>query len=130
MVKTRGAKEGREVRKEQNRQGGGGAGKAKGENKKEERGRDGTERERDYYKKLREQDPCSEMTGFTRMLNSVNRKPDGLMDEMPTVVVDQLKSGSSCHDSQENDCDMGFPVMNRPHGVTQLLEASHGRVWA
>ena len=22
---------------------------------------------------------------------------------------------------QENTCDMGFPVMNRPHGVTQLL---------
>lgn len=74
-----------------------------------------------HFKKLQAANPCSEMTGFTRMLNSDGSKPDALMDEMPTVVVGQLDRGSGCHDSDQNTCDMGFPVMNRPHGVTQLL---------
>jgi len=74
-----------------------------------------------HFKKLQAANPCTEMTGFTRMLNSVGAKPDGLMDEIPTVLVNALDQGSGCHDGTENTCDMGFPVMNRPHGVTQLL---------
>ena len=74
-----------------------------------------------HFKKLQRSNPCSEMTGFTRMLNSDGAKRDGLMDEMPTVLVHALDHGSGCRDSGENTCDMGFPVMNRPHGVTQLL---------
>ena len=38
-----------------------------------------------HFKKLQAANPCTEMTGFTRMLNSVGAKPDGLMDEIPTV---------------------------------------------
>ena len=74
-----------------------------------------------HFKKLQRSNPCTEMTGFTRMLNSDGAKRDGLMDEMPTVLVHALDHGSGCRDTGENTCDMGFPVMNRPHGVTQLL---------
>ena len=75
-----------------------------------------------HFKKLQAANPCTEMTGFTRMLNSVGAKPDGLMDEIPTVLVNALEQGSGCRAGTENTCDMGFPVMNRPHGVTQFLE--------
>jgi len=75
-----------------------------------------------FQKQLKRQGPCAEMTGFTRMLNSVGAKPDGLMDEIPTVLVNALEPGSACATSGEDTCDLGFPVMNRPHGVTQLLE--------
>ena len=74
-----------------------------------------------HFKKLQKANPCTEMTGFTRMLNSDGARRDGLMDEMPTTLVHALDRGSGCHDSDQNTCDMGFPVMNRPHGVTQLL---------
>ena len=72
-----------------------------------------------HFKKLQAANPCTEMTGFTRMLNSVGAKPDGLMDEIPTVLVNALDQGSGCRAGTENTCDMGFPVMNRPHGVTR-----------
>ena len=33
-----------------------------------------------------------------------------------------LEPGSGCRDDpSSNSCDMGFPVMNRPHAVTQFL---------
>ena len=35
--------------------------------------------------------------------------------------MNALDQGSGCHDGTENTCDMGFPVMNRPHAVTQFL---------
>ena len=60
--------------------------------------------------------PCSDLGGFTRLLNTPNQQPDGLMDEVPTVVVKQLKPGRC------DECDHGFVVMNRPWGVLQLLE--------
>ena len=46
------------------------------------------------------------MTGFTRMLNSVGAKPDGLMDEIPTVLVNALDQGSGCRAGTENTCDL------------------------
>ena len=64
--------------------------------------------------------PCGEMTGFTRLLASANGQPDGLMDEVPTVVVKQLKPGRC------DECDHGFIVMNRPWGVLQLVR---GDAW-
>ena len=73
-----------------------------------------------HYKKQKALDPCGEIGGFTRMLNS--GRSDALMDEMPTIVVDQLDQGNGCKHTKENTCDMGFPVMNRPHGVQQLLQ--------
>jgi len=43
-----------------------------------------------WYKEMRDR-PGSDMGGFTRILHS--GKPDGLMDEMPTMVVDPLPEG-------------------------------------
>ena len=46
-----------------------------------------------HYTKLRAANPCSDIGNFTRLLNTPNQQPDGLMDEVPTVVVKQLKPG-------------------------------------
>lgn len=43
-----------------------------------------------WYKKQKDM-PGSEMGGFTRILHS--GKPDNLMDEIPTVIVDPLPAG-------------------------------------
>lgn len=43
-----------------------------------------------WYKKIKNL-PQSEMGGFTRILHS--GKPDNLMDEIPTMVVDPLPAG-------------------------------------
>ena len=74
-----------------------------------------------HFQKQKKLDQCGEMGGFTRMLNSKSGKGDGLMSEMPTVIVEQLAEGDGCRSSGDNTCDFGFPVMNRPHGVQQLL---------
>lgn len=44
-----------------------------------------------WYKKMKEKEG-SEMGGFTRVLHS--GKPDSLMDEIPTFVVDPLPNGA------------------------------------
>ena len=67
------------------------------------------------YRKLKAESPCSDLGGFTRLLNTPNQQPDGLMDEVPTVVVKQLKPGR---------CDER-PRLRRDEpavGVLQLLE--------
>ena len=74
-----------------------------------------------HFKKLQRQNPCTEMTGFTRLLSSADGRLDALADEIPTVTARMLAGGSGCRSTTENSCDMGFPVMNRPHAVTQLL---------
>ena len=38
-----------------------------------------------HYKKLRAANPCSDIGGFTRLLNTPGAQPAGLMDEIPTV---------------------------------------------
>lgn len=43
-----------------------------------------------WYKKFKHE-PVSEMGGFTRILHS--GKPDNVMDEIPTVIVDPLPEG-------------------------------------
>ena len=67
------------------------------------------------YRRLREENPCSDLGGFTRLLNTPGAKPDGLMEEIPTVLVDQLRGGTC------DECDHHFVVMNRPWGLRQLL---------
>ena len=67
------------------------------------------------YKKLKAEDPCSDLGGFTRLLNTRNSRPDGLMHEIPTIVVGQL-GGGRC-----DECDHGFIVMNRPWGLRQFV---------
>lgn len=74
-----------------------------------------------HYKKQKRLHPCSDIGGFTRLFNNVNHQPDGLMDEIPTVVVDQLSHGHC------DKCDSGFIVMNRPWGVLQFVETAHYR---
>ncbi|OIV99062.1 hypothetical protein TanjilG_32321 [Lupinus angustifolius] len=64
-----------------------------------------------YYWYTRQKNlPGSEMGGFTRILHS--GKPDNLMDEIPTVVVDPLPVGQ----------DQGYVVLNRPWAFIQWLE--------
>eukprot|EP00959_Pyramimonas_sp_CCMP1952_P123304 2577986-Pyramimonas_sp.AAC.2 len=48
------------------------------------------------------------MGGFTRVLHS--GRPDHLMDEIPTVVVDRLQN------------EHGFVVLSRPNAFVQWLE--------
>lgn len=62
-----------------------------------------------WYKKFQDA-PGSEMGGFTRILHS--GKPDGLMEEVPTVVVNPLPEGE----------DKGYVVLNRPWAFVQWLE--------
>eukprot|EP01018_Ginkgo_biloba_P029676 Gb_20756 [translate_table: standard] len=62
-----------------------------------------------WYKKFKDQ-PGSEMGEFTRVLHS--GKPDNLMDEIPTVVVDPLPAG----------LDRGYVVLNRPWAFVQWLK--------
>ncbi|KAK1319942.1 hypothetical protein QJS10_CPB04g00350 [Acorus calamus] len=62
-----------------------------------------------WYKQVRGM-PGSEMGGFTRILHSGSE--DGLMDEIPTVVVDPLPAG----------LDRGYIVLNRPWAFVQWLE--------
>ena len=65
--------------------------------------------------------PCSEIGGFTRLLSSNDGRLDDLAKDIPTVTAKALDQGGACKDTGENTCDMHFPVMNRPHAVTQLL---------
>ncbi|KAL8542126.1 hypothetical protein ACS0TY_003112 [Phlomoides rotata] len=62
-----------------------------------------------WYKKNKEL-AGSEMGTFTRVLHS--GKPDNLMDEIPTFVVDPLPLG----------LDKGYIVLNRPWAFVQWLE--------
>lgn len=62
-----------------------------------------------WYKEMRNR-PGSDMGGFTRILHS--GKPDGLMDEIPTMVVDPLPEGK----------DKGYIVLNRPWAFVQWVQ--------
>ena len=44
-----------------------------------------------------------------------------MMDEMPTLLVNQLGHGRCA------ECDHGFIVMNRPWGVVQMVQTEHFR---
>lgn len=65
-----------------------------------------------WYKQMRGR-PGSDMGGFTRILHS--GKPDGLMDEIPTLVVDPLPEGA----------DRGYIVLNRPWAFVQWLRKAN-----
>ncbi|CAI9106174.1 OLC1v1005255C2 [Oldenlandia corymbosa var. corymbosa] len=62
-----------------------------------------------WYKKMKHL-PGSEMGTFTRILHS--GRPDNLMDEIPTFIVDPLPKG----------LDRGYVVLNRPWAFVQWLE--------
>ncbi|XP_006644046.3 hydroxyproline O-arabinosyltransferase RDN2-like, partial [Oryza brachyantha] len=63
-----------------------------------------------WYRRMQARPGGAEMGGFTRVLHS--GKPDGLMDEIPTFVVDPLPAGK----------DHGYVVLNRPWAFVQWLQ--------
>ncbi|CAM6093762.1 unnamed protein product [Calypogeia fissa] len=62
-----------------------------------------------WYKKFKDH-PDSEMGGFTRLLHS--GKPDDVMNEIPTFIVNPLPPGE----------DRGYVVLNRPWAFVQWLQ--------
>ncbi|KAE8781704.1 hypothetical protein D1007_44976 [Hordeum vulgare] len=63
-----------------------------------------------WYKRMQARPEGADMGAFTRVLHS--GKPDGLMDEIPTFVVDPLPAGK----------DRGYIVLNRPWAFVQWLQ--------
>ncbi|KAL5226773.1 hypothetical protein ABZP36_015038 [Zizania latifolia] len=63
-----------------------------------------------WYKRMQARPEGADMGGFTRVLHS--GKPDSLMDEIPTFVVDPLPDGK----------DQGYVVLNRPWAFVQWLQ--------
>jgi len=61
-----------------------------------------------FKKRKAEQGPDGDMGGFTRVLHS--GRPDHLMEEIPTVVVDRLQN------------EHGFVVLSRPNAFVQWLK--------
>eukprot|EP00854_Cymbomonas_tetramitiformis_P010845 gene10845-12830_t len=83
-----------------------------------------------HYKKQKKLNPCSEMGGFTRLLGMPDGRADGMMDEIPTLLVKQLRHGAPPGGSipgpgEPEDFDYHFIVMNRPWGMLQFLETEH-----
>lgn len=66
-----------------------------------------------HYTKQAAGNPCTEMGGFSRVLSSVNAKPDRLMDLMPTFVAA----------STDYQTHRGFHVINRPWSMVQLVNS-------
>ncbi|GLT81760.1 hypothetical protein SLE2022_001940 [Rubroshorea leprosula] len=64
-----------------------------------------------WYKRVKDM-PGSDMGKFTRILHS--GKPDNLMEEIPTFVVNPLPEG----------LDRGYVVLNRPWAFVQWLESA------
>mmetsp|Transcript_33623 Transcript_33623/g.63237 ORF Transcript_33623/g.63237 Transcript_33623/m.63237 type:complete len:501 (+) Transcript_33623:122-1624(+) len=63
-----------------------------------------------WYQKVKAANPDSDLGGFTRVLHS--GRPDGLMNEIPTVVVQPLPRG----------VDQGYVVLNRPFAFVQFFD--------
>lgn len=61
-----------------------------------------------YQKQKAAQGPEGQMGGFTRVLHE--GRPDELMSEIPTCVVDRLKE------------EFGFVVLSRPNALLQMLD--------
>jgi hypothetical protein len=64
-----------------------------------------------HFQKLKKEHPDSDAGGFTRLLHS--GKPDGLMAEIPTAVVDPLPKDVP---------DGGYVVLHRPYGLLQWVQ--------
>ena len=58
--------------------------------------------------------PCTNMTGFTRLVAAEDGAADGMQDEMPSIFVPAL--------TQKQLAQFGhFGVMNRPFSVVQFI---------
>ena len=67
-----------------------------------------------HFRKIQKANPCTEMTGFTRLLVSNGGAPDGLMSSMPTLLVPQLGF----------DKTKGFQVINRPWSLNEVVKTA------
>ena len=63
-----------------------------------------------WYLRMKRENPDCDMGGFTRVLHAW--KPDGLMDKLPTMLVNPLPRGQ----------DQGYVVLNRPFALMQFME--------
>ena len=63
-----------------------------------------------HFRKAQAANPCTEMTGFTRLLASSNGASDALSAMMPTVAVSQLGY----------DKTRGFMMINRPWTMQEV----------
>jgi len=62
--------------------------------------------------------PCTDMTGFTRLVSSEDAKPDELEGEIPSVFVRSLTTAELA--------TLGhFGVLNRPFSVVQMIEQGY-----
>jgi len=59
--------------------------------------------------------PCSDMSGFTRLVASEGGTPDGLESEMRSIFVKQLTPEELAKHGH-------FGVLNRPHSVQQMID--------
>jgi len=66
-----------------------------------------------HFKKQVALHPCTEMTGFTRVLASSHGMEDDLMQEMPTFVAEA--TGQEVH--------LGFHVINRPWSLLKFVQS-------
>jgi hypothetical protein len=66
-----------------------------------------------WYQKVKRDNPDCDMGGFTRVLHAW--KPDGLMEQIPTMLVNPLPRGQ----------DQGYVVLNRPFALMQFMEQAH-----
>ena len=70
-----------------------------------------------HFRKVQRLNPCTEMTGFTRLLASKDGQPDGLMESIPTIAVPQAG----------HDKTRGFQVINRPASLVEMLKRPEWR---
>jgi hypothetical protein len=64
--------------------------------------------------------PCTDMTGFTRLVASGHARPDGVEDEVPSFFVTE-------YDGAEIQKFKGYRVINRPYSVVQLVASAYWR---
>ena len=70
-----------------------------------------------HFKKIQAQNPCTEMTGFTRLLASRGAQLDELAKTIPTIVVEQATQQTT----------KGFQVINRPWSFNEMLKTEAWR---
>ena len=71
------------------------------------------------FKKIRAADPagpCTEMTGFTRLVARGNADPDGLENEIPSYFVKE-------YTQRDYARFHGYRVINRPYSVVQFMQS-------
>ena len=68
-----------------------------------------------FVKQRKADGPCTDMTGFTRLVASENGEPDGLEGEVPSAFVRQYTTAEIAQYGH-------FGVLNRPFSVVQFIQ--------